>query len=90
MKKVVLPNILENETQEIYMNGTQLRFMDLKQKHVLLRGAYGTGKSILAQLKFEEFMLSEKQDRWLYFICWSGQTILEEVIKTKVRKFNLF
>ena len=81
IKKVHLPNGSNDSLQRIYLNEDQQDFLRAKDKHIILTGSYGTGKSVLAQLKFQELILSSDENKYVYFLCWSEKTAFEGMMK---------
>ena len=81
INQVQLPNGSKNSLQGIYLNEDQQDFLRTKDKHIILTGSYGTGKSVLAQLKFQELILSSDENKYVYFLCWSEKTAFEGMMK---------
>ena len=86
-EEVFLPGFVGNMTpHRIYLSRQQRKFLHLQDKHVILKGAFGSGKSIVAQIKMQQMVRSLQGDRKIYYLCWDAQSIFDKVMK---RNFQL-
>ena len=76
-----LPSLTENpETQmdetTILLTLEQLKIVNSPNKHLMIQGCYGSGKSLIALKKAEMTSKTLKQNELLYFICYDSSSML--------------
>ena len=69
----------------VILTPTQKRILDCNDKHVLIKGPYGSGKSIIACKKMQMLAENLKKDETVYFICYDSKSALAEVMENRFK-----
>ena len=76
-----LPSLSENPVTQmaettILLTFEQLKIVNSPNKHLMIQGCYGSGKSLIALKKAEMTSKTLKQNELLYFICYDSSSML--------------
>ena len=82
-----LPSLTENPTTQmaettILLTLEQLRIVNSPNKHLMIQGCYGSGKSLIALKKAEMISKHLKQNEVLYFLSYDSSSMLITEIPT--------
>ena len=87
-----LPSLTDNPTTQmaettILLTLEQLRIVNSANKHLMIQGCYGSGKSLIALKKAEMTSKILKQNEILYFISYDSSSMLtRDIISTSKMK----
>jgi len=72
----------------ILLTPEQLEILYSKHKRLIIKGCYGSGKSIVAQQRIKFILNFIKNDEWLYYICHDTNTCFVEEMKVLAKELN--
>ena len=79
------PNDTHTAIQNIQLNNDQIQAYLSPKQHVVIKGAYGTGKSVIAQLHLERLA---HEGGIIYYILFDPFSMLENSIRNTARKLE--
>ena len=79
------PNDIHTAIQNIQLNNSQIQAYLSPKQHVVIKGSYGTGKSIIAQLHLERLA---HEGGIIYYILFDPFTGLEHCIRNTAKKLE--
>ena len=77
------PNDIHTAIQNMQLNHSQIQAFLSPKQHVIIKGSYGTGKSVIAQLHLERLA---QEGGIIYYIIFEPYSILELSIKNTANK----
>ena len=79
------PNDIHTAIQNIQLNNSQIQAYLSPKQHVVIKGAYGTGKGVIAQLHLERLA---HEGGIIYYILFDPFSMLETCIRNTARKLK--
>ena len=92
-KTSVLPTLKNNPIQnieeaEMLLNRYQMEIVYSRENHVILKGAYGSGKTIIALKKIQLLLESIKDKEVIYYVNFTCKSEVHYFIKHKMKMFK--
>ena len=79
------PNDIHTAIQNIQLNNSQIQAYFSPKQHVVIKGSYGTGKSLIAQLHLERLA---HEGGIIYYILFDPFSMMECFIRNTARKLE--
>ena len=79
------PNDIHTSIQNIQLNNSQIQACLSPKQHVIIKGSYGTGKSLIAQLHLERLA---HEGGIIYYILFDPFSMMESCIRNTARKLE--
>ena len=79
------PNDIHTAIQNIQLNNSQIQAYLSPKQHVVIKGSYGTGKSLIAQLHLERLA---HEGGIIYYILFDPFSMMESCIRNTARKLE--
>ena len=79
------PNDIHTAIQNIQLNNSQIQAYLSPKQHLVIKGSYGTGKSVIAQLHLERLA---HEGGIIYYILFDPFSMLESCIRNTARKLE--
>ena len=79
------PNDIHTAIQNIQLNNSQIQAYLSPKKHVVIKGSYGTGKSVIAQLHLERLA---HEGGIIYYILFDPFSMMESCIRNTAKKIE--
>ena len=75
------------EYLKVLLTQEQLNIYYSEQKHMIIRGGFGCGKSIIANAMLQKISESLKEDEKLFYVCYDPRSeLLNKMVKTNQEK----
>ena len=89
-----VPTMTENPDKQmisskVLLTREQIEIFYSQYKHIIIRGGFGCGKTIIAQAMLKKISESLKNDEKLYFICYDSRSELLDQIAKEVQENEL-
>ena len=89
----ILPKLQDDPTKniketEILLSRYQMDIAYSEENHIVLRGDYGSGKTVIALKKMKMLLEKIKDNEVIYFINFSNRSQLHSLIKEKLKVLN--
>ena len=73
----------------VLLTREQIKILHSQDKHIIIRGGFGCGKTIIAAAMFKKILESLKNDEKLYFICHDARSkLLDDMTKGTQKSDN--
>ena len=79
------PNDIHTAIQNIQLNNSQIQAYLSPKQHVVIKGSYGTGKSVIAQLHLERLA---HEGGIIYYILFDPFSMMESCFRNTARKLE--
>ena len=80
---------MENLT--VLLTREQMEIVYSQDKHIIIKGGFGSGKTIIAAAMLQKISESLKEDEKLYYICYDARSeLLNQIKKADVANVKLF
>ena len=92
-KTAILPTLKNNSIQnieeaEMLLNRYQMEIVYSRENRVILKGAYGSGKTIIALKKIQLLLETIKDKEVIYYVNFTCKSEVHYFIKHKMKVFN--
>ena len=79
------PNDIHTAIQNIQLNNSQIQAYLSPKQHVIIKGSYGTGKSVIAQLHLERLA---REGGIIYYILFDPFSMMESSVRNTANKLE--
>ena len=92
-KTNTLPTVIQNDPvkaileAEMLLDRYQMEIAYAQQKRIILKGEYGSGKTVIALKKMQLLLETLKDKEAIYYINFNGRSELHGIIKQKLETF---
>ena len=64
------------EEASLLLTREQINILDSQSKHLIIKGSFGTGKSIVARVKLQNLSANLSENEMLYYVCYDPRSEL--------------